>query len=68
MSPVSKETRQRLRDDDANWKFGALYFCPKDPAFLVPKRIGIGWTMNFGSLWTLLFVIAVIAVLIWSFF
>lgn len=66
MSPVGKETRRRLREDDANWKLGAFYFCPRDPSFLVPKRVGIGWTLNFGSPWSLLFLLVVIAVLIWG--
>lgn len=66
MSSISPEEKQRLRDDDANWKLGVLYFCPKDPAFLVPKRVGIGWGFNYGSPWALVFVFAVIATLIWA--
>ena len=68
MSSVSKEQRKLLRDDDANWKLGFLYFCPKDPGFLIPKRFGIGWTFNFGSPWFLLFLIIVIALLVWGVF
>lgn len=36
------------RDDDRYWKGGLLYWNPKDPAIIVPKRFGIGWTFNFG--------------------
>lgn len=68
MSPVSKERRRQLRDDDANWKLGILYFCPQDPSFLVPKRIGIGWSLNYGSPWSLLVLIVVIAILVWGIF
>lgn len=68
MSPVNRERIQQLRDDDSNWKLGLLYFCPRDPAFLIPKRFGIGWTLNFGSPWSLLFLIVVIAVLVWGIF
>jgi uncharacterized membrane protein len=35
-------------DDDSHWKAGLFYVNPDDPALLVPKRLGIGWTINFG--------------------
>jgi uncharacterized membrane protein len=35
-------------DDDSHWKAGLFYVNPDDPAILVPKRLGIGWTLNFG--------------------
>lgn len=36
------------RTDDRCWKAGVFYFNPKDPALLVEKRFGIGYTVNFG--------------------
>ncbi len=36
------------RDDDRYWLGGMIYYNPDDPAFLVEKRMGIGWTVNFG--------------------
>lgn len=68
MSSLSQERKKQLRDDDGNWKLGIFYFCPQDPGFLVPKRLGIGWTLNFGSPWSLLFAVIVIAVLAWGIF
>ncbi len=35
------------RDDDRFWKGGVFYYNPDDPAFWVPKRFGVGWTLNF---------------------
>nr|WP_220376789.1 DUF5808 domain-containing protein [Paenibacillus taihuensis] len=32
----------------ANGSQGGFYYNPQDPALLVPKRHGIGWTVNFG--------------------
>ena len=32
------------------WR-GIFYFHPNDPALLVPKRFGIGYTLNFGNPW-----------------
>jgi uncharacterized membrane protein len=36
---------------DHAWKLGIIYFNPADPAFLVEKRFGLGWTLNFGHRW-----------------
>jgi len=37
-----------FRDDDRYWYGGVFYNNPNDPALFVPKRFGLGWTMNFG--------------------
>lgn len=44
---------------DAAWKGGMFYVNPDDPALLVPKRFGIGWTLNFArpGAWLLLVVL-----------
>jgi uncharacterized membrane protein len=50
-SSPDKEELERLWSDDANWS-GWIYFCKKDPRFLVPKRSKwMGWTFNFGHRW-----------------
>lgn len=36
------------REDDRNWLGGFIYNNPDDPNLFVPKRFGIGWTVNFG--------------------
>lgn len=36
-------------DDDAHWKGGLIYVNRDDPAAFVPKRTGVGFTVNFGS-------------------
>ncbi|GAB3390523.1 hypothetical protein GCM10027568_14710 [Humibacter soli] len=35
-------------DDDRFWKAGILYVNRDDPAIMVPRRFGAGWTMNLG--------------------
>jgi len=37
-----------FRADDRYWNAGVFYNNPDDPALFVPKRFGIGWTLNFG--------------------
>jgi len=43
------------RDDDRYWKLGVIYFNPDDPALFLPKRFGVGWTMNYArpSAWVM---------------
>lgn len=50
------------RDDDAYWRGGMFYTNRDDPALFVPKRFGIGWTINFAhpAAWLLLIVIVAI--------
>ena len=46
--------RQPARGDgtpDACWRKGMFYVNKDDPALWVPKRFGIGYTLNFGNRW-----------------
>ena len=38
-----------FRDDDRYWYADIFYNNPDDPAVFVPKRFGLGWTVNFGN-------------------
>ena len=40
---------ERLPEDC--WKAGVFYSNRDDPALFVPKRFGIGYTLNFGNRW-----------------
>jgi len=51
------------RTADARWVGGLIYFNRTDPAVLVEKRMGIGWTLNLGNPWSWVALIGV-AVLI----
>ena len=48
------------RTDDRNWSGGVWYFNRTDPAFLVEKRFGVGYTLNFAHpfAWALLALVA----------
>ena len=35
------------RTDDRYWLLGVIYFNRDDPAILIEKRFGIGYTLNF---------------------
>jgi uncharacterized membrane protein len=35
------------RNDNKYWKWGIIYINADDPAIWLPKRTGLGWTLNF---------------------
>lgn len=37
-----------------------IYYNPDDPAFLVEKRAGFGWTLNYGNKWAWVFSVTVL--------
>ena len=47
---------------DQCWKWGMFYYNPEDPALIVEKRFGIGWTLNFGhrGAWVFMGLIALV--------
>lgn len=52
------------RKDDKYWKWGMLYVNKNDPAIIIEKRSGIGWTINFGNARAVLFFIMLIIFII----
>ena len=61
---LSPSQRRGARGDatpDDAWKAGMIYFNPADPAWLVEKRMGIGWTFNFGHKLTWVMLAALVA-------
>jgi uncharacterized membrane protein len=46
---------------DSYWKAGMFYYNPDDPAILVSKRVGIGYTLNFASKWTWVIMVLLLA-------
>lgn len=44
-----RKTKAVAVDDNKYWKLGLFYFNPQDPSIFLEKRIGIGWTINFGN-------------------
>lgn len=48
-------------DDDRYWKGGIFYYNPNDPRMFVPKRSGLGYTVNLGNRDAVLFLIGLIA-------
>ncbi|MCX6174616.1 MAG: DUF5808 domain-containing protein [Ignavibacteriales bacterium] len=51
------------QNDNSHWKLGIIYFNPKNEKVFVPKRIGIGWTINFAT-WQAKLILATFIVII----
>lgn len=53
-------------DNDEHWPLGLVYFNADDPSIVVPKRFGVGWTLNFArpGTWA---IVAALALLIAGF-
>ena len=61
--------QESMKDDDLYWRGGVVYINSKDARWLVPKRFGVGYTLNFGhpgtiALIILPFVIILVAIFI----
>jgi len=49
---ITKEELETLWRDKNNWRWGAVYYCKKDPRLVVPKRVKwTDWTVNFAYPW-----------------
>ena len=49
-STGSGDGRPDAPDDDRYWKAGFIYMNRNDSSVFVPKRFGVGWTVNLGSI------------------
>jgi uncharacterized membrane protein len=50
-----------------SYKWGIFYYNPSNPKIWVPKRMGMGWTLNFAHPLSYLFLAVIIAVIIASY-
>ena len=56
-----KETLDQWHNDTSNWKWGVLYYNPKDKRIFPPKRFkAMGWTVNFANPFSYLTLLGII--------
>jgi len=60
---IALRTPGRHDTPDRCWKAGVFYFNPDDRSLFVPKRFGIGYTVNFAHPWAAVVLVAVIAMI-----
>jgi uncharacterized membrane protein len=58
-----EDTGLTHRDDDKYWRGGLFYINREDHALLVPRRFGLGWTLNFGNPRTTMLLAGVVALI-----
>jgi uncharacterized membrane protein len=52
--------KERQRPPEEGWN-GIFYSNPDDPALFVPKRYGIGYTLNFANPWSWVVLVLIFA-------
>ncbi|MGQ8338455.1 hypothetical protein ACUNWD_18005 [Sunxiuqinia sp. A32] len=63
---IDEEILNAMSRNPANWR-GVFNYNPKDPRIRVPKiNPMMGWTLNFGSIYSYVIIIAVILILVAS--
>ncbi|EON71965.1 DUF1648 domain-containing protein [Lysinibacillus sphaericus] len=50
-------TNETVPGDDLYWKWGIFYINKDDPALLIQKKFGIGWTVNLGNKWSFVIIL-----------
>jgi len=50
------------KDDDSSWRAGVIYFNKNDARFLVPKRFGVGYTLNFAHPGSIAIIAAILCI------
>jgi uncharacterized membrane protein len=58
-----EDTGLTHRDDDKYWRGGLFYINREDHALVVPRRFGLGWTLNFGNPRATMLLVGVVALL-----
>lgn len=61
-----EEVDELYRDDDDKWILGGLYCNKNDPAWMVEKRRGIGWTINVANPKSWIFIIVLVVFIVIS--
>jgi uncharacterized membrane protein len=51
------------RDDDKYWRGGLVYINREDHKLLVPRRFGLGWTLNLGNPRAAMLLLGVVALI-----
>jgi uncharacterized membrane protein len=60
---ITREWRDVVPNESAHWHGVIFYHNPGDPRYFLPKRTGLGWTINFahrGAIVMLLLIIAAV--------
>jgi len=46
---ITKRWRNKVPNEEECWKLGFIYYNPTDSRVVLPKRTGLGYTLNFAK-------------------
>jgi len=65
---ITKKWRNKVINESECWKWGGFYYNPLDKRIFLPKRSGLGYTLNFAHPVSTVIMFAIIAIIIISAF
>ena len=64
---VTRKWRDKAPGEAESWKWGVFYYNPDDDRIMLPKRTGLGFTLNFARPGAIvLFMFALVVILFFS--
>lgn len=60
---ITKKWRNKAEGEANSWYLGFFYFNPKDRRMFLPKRSGLGITINFANPWAVIFTVLLIVLI-----
>lgn len=55
---IKKKWRNKVPNEEEYWKWGFIYYNPTDSRIFLPKRTGLGYTLNFAKPISITFILA----------
>jgi hypothetical protein len=61
---ITNKWRNRAFGESENWKVGVFYYNPADKKIFLPKRTGLGFTLNFAQPLSIVITLLIIVIII----
>ncbi len=61
---ITREWRNIVPNESAHWRGVIFYHNPDDPRYFLPKRTGLGWTINFAHRGAIVMLLVIIAAVV----
>ena len=63
---ITKRWRNKVPNEGECWKLGFIYYNPTDSRVFLPKRSGLGYTLNFAKPISIILILPVLIVIAFS--
>lgn len=61
---ITKKWRNKVSGESECWKMGVFYYNPDDKRIFLPKRTGLGFTLNFAQPLSIILTILLVLIII----